>query len=226
MDIFLLYLLGDTEDKEVTVGGAASWWWAQGWTTASSVLLYSKWWWTFHICSKWLLIIELSGNLLRNQWCTSGSNRFTFNSSGSIPLILGAGTGGSRTIINLQKGRQITGWRLFWHSCRCCCRRRGSSYLCCCETAINMMSMRMPTTPKTRTSVRGENSIKQHKQTQSASQGCLRLVPPTPASHHLLPLIGISVTWMKMESLNSPNLVKACSLVRMCTSYSFPICRP
>lgn len=34
-------------------------------------------------------------------------------------------------------------------------------------------------------------------------------------SSNTLPVLGISVTCMKMESLNSPNLVKACILQRI-----------
>lgn len=41
-----------------------------------------------------------------------------------------------------------------------------------------------------------------------------------------LPLGGMSATLMKIGSLNSPNFTKACILERMCTSYSFPMCRP
>lgn len=194
-----------------------------------------------------------------------------------MPLILGAGTGGSRIIMSLQQRgeeeRRMKKW--YVHSiCHChhaaevecvlesvgepCIRERECycSYLCCWETIISMMSMRMPTIPKTRTTARGK-VVSEKQQQQDKTHPIIiattkfQVVPndgPCQSEPHkatgqlalfltkvllfhpwttvILPLLGISVTWMKMELLNSPNLVKACILQRMCTSYSFPMCRP
>lgn len=224
-----------------------------------------------------------------------------------MPLILGAGTGGNRIIINLQRQgeeedmmkiicSQLSVFVRVWHGKWGHADQQQSAsrsavtaivnaveveyvvdttgvsaleewesllfYLCCWETTISMMSMRMPTTPKTKTSVSGKVDSKKRHETEPIIIIIIVIITTTifpvvqerrtlsawpewsnmpaifiyciqpkdwllhPWPTMILPLLGISVTWMKMESLNSPNLVKACILQRMCTSYSFPMCRP